>query len=245
MADEEGGTVVVVTANDIESSKVTDDSANMPTLETISTWSWPEYEVLYDMCGQKARSKRKRSSSADADNQEDKNDGLAPFHVVYHCRKGVPWAERVKVTINSRVLLETLCEFIPDGDFNSLDVDKKPKVWVKDLFHIRKKLQEKYEKLCSNDQEAAAASNNDHGLEGQLRFYIKQFLFFYYDNLSFINIILKVWSCCEEPKKMNPMIPYLTCFISIIISCNKLLRRNKKFYYGLVMGDDKGFYSPY
>lgn len=206
MADDEDGI-----ANDTEGSQATEDSEDMATLRTNSTWPWPEYDVLYDRCGNRTRSKRKRSAD-DEDNEKDKDDGLEPFHVVHHCKKGMPWAERVKVTINSRVLLDILCEFIPDGGLNSLDVNKKAKVWIKDLFHIRKKLQGKYAKLGSDVQEAAAASNNDHGSEGQLRFYVEQFLFFYFDNLSFINVILESWSCCEEPKKMNPMIPYVDLF---------------------------------
>lgn len=161
-------------------SKALDVSGIKPTLETISTWPWRQYNVYYNQCGAKLVTKRKRSSSDDEDNEKDKDDGSEPFHVVYHNRRGMPWAERVRITVHSGALLDTLYDFLPEANFHWLNVDKHSKVWVKDLFHIREKLQEKYAKLCSSDdvQEAAAASNNDHGSEGQLRFVLSNFFSF-------------------------------------------------------------------
>ena len=147
----------------------TESNETMPTLETMSTWEWPAYDAVYDEHGQKQLTKRS------APTPELKDKDRAPFDVVYHHQKGVPWAEQVRVTIYSSRLAKVLAEFLP-SKLSSLNAKKRSRVWVKDLFHVREALAEKGREFAAGASRGDTNMTELHILLGVLlRFMEKEF----------------------------------------------------------------------
>ena len=149
------------------------DRIELHAKELIQTRSMKAPDIprpaVYDEHGQKQLTKRS------APTPELKDKDRAPFDVVYHHQKGVPWAEQVRVTIYSSRLAKVLAEFLP-SKLSSLNAKKRSRVWVKDLFHVREALAEKGREFAAGASRGDTNMTELHILLGVLlRFMEKEF----------------------------------------------------------------------